>query len=132
LGSDFVDTDTGIGNPDHGNNFDGDDPRKRPKWWHSTNGDAQVGEIIKGRSSRGKRKQQPNTFNFAPMDSVQEVYEPHVFEEVKGRFEWEKAMAVEHESLMKKNLGFHGSSSREETHWLQMGIQCQVQGRWHA
>jgi hypothetical protein len=58
--------------------------------------------MIKGRSSRGKRKQRPNMVNFALMANVQEIYEPQLFEEVKGRPEWEKTMVVEHESLMKK------------------------------
>jgi hypothetical protein len=35
------------------------------------------------------------------MANVQEVYEPQVFEEAKGRLGWEKALVVEHEILMK-------------------------------
>jgi hypothetical protein len=35
------------------------------------------------------------------MANIQEIYEPQVFKESKGRPEWEKAMEVEHESLMK-------------------------------
>ena len=35
------------------------------------------------------------------MDNIQEIYEPQVFKEAKGRPEWEKAMEAEHESLMK-------------------------------
>jgi hypothetical protein len=38
---------------------------------------------------------------FSLMANVQEVYEPQVFEEEKGRPKWEKAMVIEHESLMK-------------------------------
>jgi hypothetical protein len=60
-----------------------------------------IGEMIKGRSSRGKRKQTTNIVNFALMANIQEIYEPQMFEEAQGRPEWEKAMAVEHESLMK-------------------------------
>jgi hypothetical protein len=36
------------------------------------------------------------------MDNIQEIYEPQVFKEAKGRHEWEKPMEAEHESLMKK------------------------------
>jgi hypothetical protein len=35
------------------------------------------------------------------MANIQKIYEPQVFKEAKGRPEWEKAMEVEHESLMK-------------------------------
>jgi hypothetical protein len=35
------------------------------------------------------------------MANIQEIYEPQVFKEAKGRPEWEKAMEAEHESLMK-------------------------------
>jgi hypothetical protein len=35
------------------------------------------------------------------MANIQEIYEPQVFKEAKGRPEWEKAMEVEHEILMK-------------------------------
>jgi hypothetical protein len=38
---------------------------------------------------------------FALMANVQQMYEPRLLEEVKGITEWEKAMATEHESLMK-------------------------------
>jgi hypothetical protein len=50
---------------------------------------------------RGKRKQKPNTINFALMANVQEINEPQLFEEAKGIHEWEKAMETEHETLMK-------------------------------
>jgi len=39
------------------------------------------------------------------MANVQEIYEPLLFDEVKGRPEWEKAMATEHESFMKNQTG---------------------------
>jgi hypothetical protein len=42
---------------------DDENPKKRPKWWHNTIGDVRIGEMIKGRSSRGKRKQKPNKVN---------------------------------------------------------------------
>jgi hypothetical protein len=35
------------------------------------------------------------------MANIQEIYEPQVFKEAKGRPKWEKAMEAEHESLMK-------------------------------
>ena len=35
------------------------------------------------------------------MANIQEIYEPQVFKEAKGKPEWEKAMEAEHESLMK-------------------------------
>jgi hypothetical protein len=57
--------------------------------------------MIDGRSLRRKRKHKPSMVNFAPMTNVQEIYEPQLFEEVKGRSEWKNAMAIEHESLMK-------------------------------
>lgn len=74
---------------------------RRPKWWNNIIGDVRIGEMIKGRSSRGKSIQQPSMVNFAPMANLQEIYEPQHFEEAKGRPRWEKAMASEHESLMK-------------------------------
>lgn len=94
--------DTDIGGPSHGEHTDLDeeDSKRRPKGWHNTIGDVQIGEMIEGLSSRGKSKQKPNTVKFALLANVQEIYEPQHFEEVKGRLEWEKAMAYEHESLM--------------------------------
>ena len=94
--------DTDIGSPSHSGNTDLDeeDPKNRPKWWHNTIGDVRLGEMIEGQSSRGKRKQ-TNTVNFALMANIQEVYQPWVLEEAQGRPELEKAMAIEHESLMK-------------------------------
>ena len=89
-----------IGIPSHGDNNDlgVEDPKKRPKWWHDTIGDVQVGEMIKGRSLRNKGKKKLNTINFALIVNIQGVYEPQVFKEVKGETEWEKAMATKHES----------------------------------
>jgi hypothetical protein len=78
------------------------------------------------------------------MANIQEIYEPQMFEEAQGRPEWEKAMAVEHESLMKnqtwdltplpsgkKPIAANGctrSSTRQMVHltstkhdWLQKG-----------
>jgi hypothetical protein len=78
-----------------------ENPKKRSKQWHNTIGDVQRGEMIEGRSSRGKSKHKQNMVNFALMANVQENYEPQLFEEAKGRPKWEKAMVVEHESLMK-------------------------------
>jgi hypothetical protein len=90
------------GSPSHGGNTDfASRDSKRPKWWHNTIGDVWIGEMIKGISSRGKSKQQTGTFNFALMANIKEIYEPQVFKEAKGRPEWEKAMEVKHESLMK-------------------------------
>ena len=40
------------------------------------------------------------------MANIQEVYEPQVFEEAQGKLEWEKAMAAEHESLMKNQTWY--------------------------
>jgi hypothetical protein len=79
---------------------------KRPKWWHNTIGDVRIGEMIEGRSSRGKSKQLTGTINFSLMANIQEIYEPQVFKEAKGRPEWEKAMEVEHESLMKNQTWY--------------------------
>jgi hypothetical protein len=90
------------GSPSHGGNTDFTArDSKRPKWWHNTIGDVRIGEIIEGRSSQGKSKQETGTINFALMANIQEIYEPRVFKEAKGRPEWEKAMEAEHESLMK-------------------------------
>jgi hypothetical protein len=90
------------GSPSHGGNTDlVARDSKRPKWWHNTIGDVQIGEMIEGRSSQGKSKQQTGTVNFALMANIQEIYEHQVFKEAKARPEWEKAMEVEHESLMK-------------------------------
>jgi hypothetical protein len=57
--------------------------------------------MIKGRSLRGKRKHKPNTMNFALMANIQGVYQPQVFEKETRKTEWENAMKIEHESLMK-------------------------------
>jgi hypothetical protein len=35
------------------------------------------------------------------MANVKEIYEPQLFEDTKGRLEWENAMETKHESLMK-------------------------------
>jgi hypothetical protein len=43
--------------PSHGSNIDlAAKDSKRPKWWHNTIGDVRIGEMIEGRSSRGKSK----------------------------------------------------------------------------
>ena len=81
-------------------NLDEEDPKKRPKWWHNTVGYVRVGEMIKGQSLGGKSKHKPSIVNFTLMANVQEIYEPWLFEETKGRLEWEKPMATEHESSM--------------------------------
>ena len=87
-----------------------------------------MGEMIKGRSLRGKRKHKPNTMNFSLMANIQGVYQPQVFEKETRKTEWENAMKIEHESLMKnQTLESQRSSTREETHWLEMGMQGQVQ-----
>jgi hypothetical protein len=50
-----------------------------------------------------KEKKKPNTINFSLMPNVREIYKPYLFEEAKGRLEWEKTMVAEHESLMKNH-----------------------------
>jgi hypothetical protein len=40
------------------------------------------------------------------MANIQEIYEPHVFKEEKGRPEWEKSMEAEHEILMKNQTWY--------------------------
>jgi hypothetical protein len=64
--------------PDDGDIFDGEDPKKRPKWWHNIIKDVRIGEMIEGQSSRNNSKK-PNTVNFALMANVKAVYEPQVF-----------------------------------------------------
>ena len=68
-GSNFDDTGTGTSRLDHGDNFDREDPKKIPKWWHDTIGDVQIGEMIEGQSSRNKSKK-PNMVNFSLMANV--------------------------------------------------------------
>jgi transposase InsO family protein len=66
-----------VGSPSHGGNTDfAARDSKRPKWWHNTIGDVRIGEMIEGRSSQGKSKQQTGTVNFALMANIQEIYEP--------------------------------------------------------
>lgn len=68
------------------------------------------------------------------MTNVQEVNEPQVFKEPKGKPEWEMSMNIEHESIQlgshSSNLGSHSSFTWEETHWPQMRVQAQ--GKWHT
>jgi hypothetical protein len=75
LGFDSNDTDIGTSCLDHGDKYDGEDPKKRPKWWHNTIGYVRTYEMIEGRSLRNKSNK-PNTVNFSLMANVQEVYEP--------------------------------------------------------
>jgi hypothetical protein len=91
-----------VGSPSHGGNTDlAARDSKRPKWWHNTIGYVWIGEMIKGRSSQGKSKEQTSTVRIYLMANIHEIYEPQVFKEAKGRLEWENAMEVENESLMK-------------------------------
>ena len=63
--------------------------------------DLQATQMIQGQSSRGKSKRKLNIDNFSLMVNVQEIYKPQVFEEAKGRPNWEKDVTIEHECFIK-------------------------------
>eukprot|EP00253_Pinus_taeda_P006371 PITA_06371 len=66
----------------------------RPKWWAKTIGDLRDDEILEGRTSRNKSKQQ-STVNFALMANLHSIFEPQTYSEAKGISEWEQAMEAE-------------------------------------
>eukprot|EP00253_Pinus_taeda_P004464 PITA_04464 len=70
----------------------------RPKWWAKTNGDLRDNELLEGRTSRHKSKQQ-STVNFAPVANLHSVFEPQTYSEAKGTSKWEQAMEAEFQSL---------------------------------
>ena len=74
----------------------------RPKWWAKTIGDLRDNELLEGRTSRNKSKQQP-TVNFALMANIHSVFEPQTYSEAKGIPEWEQAMEAEFQSLQKNH-----------------------------
>eukprot|EP00253_Pinus_taeda_P033527 PITA_33527 len=73
-----------------------------PKWWAKTIGDLQDNELLEGRTSKNKSKQQP-TINFALMANLHSVFEPQTYSEAKGIPEWEQAMEVEFQSFQKNH-----------------------------
>eukprot|EP00253_Pinus_taeda_P008054 PITA_08054 len=74
----------------------------RPKWWAKTIGDLWDNELLEGRTSKNKSKQQP-TVNFALMANLHSVSEPQTYSEAKGIPEWEQAMEAELQSLQKNH-----------------------------
>eukprot|EP00253_Pinus_taeda_P014527 PITA_14527 len=56
----------------------------RPKWWAKTIGDLQDNELLEGRTSRHKSKQQ-STVNFALMANLHSIFEPQTYSEAKGK-----------------------------------------------
>eukprot|EP00253_Pinus_taeda_P030272 PITA_30272 len=56
----------------------------QPKWWAKTIDDLRDNELLEGRTSRNKRKQQP-TVNFALMANLHSVFEPQTYSEAKGK-----------------------------------------------
>eukprot|EP00253_Pinus_taeda_P009126 PITA_09126 len=74
----------------------------RPKWWAKTIGDLRDDELLEGRTSRHKSKQQ-STVNFALMANLHSIFEPQTYSEAKGTSEWEHAMDAEFQSLQKNH-----------------------------
>eukprot|EP00253_Pinus_taeda_P036060 PITA_36060 len=74
----------------------------RPKWWAKTIGDLRDDELLEGRTSRHKSKQQ-STVNFALMANLHSIFEPQTYSEAKGISEWEQAMDAEFQSLQKNH-----------------------------
>eukprot|EP00253_Pinus_taeda_P002198 PITA_02198 len=74
----------------------------RPKWWAKTIGDLRDNELLEGRTSRHKSKQQ-STVNFALMANLHSIFEPQNYLEAKGTSEWEQAMEAEFQSLQKNH-----------------------------
>eukprot|EP00253_Pinus_taeda_P002353 PITA_02353 len=74
----------------------------RPKWWAKTIGDLWDNELLEGRTSRHKSKQQ-STMNFALMANLHSVFEPQTYSEAKGTPEWEQAMDAKLQSLQKNH-----------------------------
>ena len=74
----------------------------RPKCWAKTIGDLRDNELLEGRTSRNKSKQQP-TVNFAHMANLHGVFEPQTYSEDKGIPVWEQAMEAEFQSLQKNH-----------------------------
>jgi len=91
--------------------------------------------MIEGRSSRGKSKQQIGTVKFSLMANIHPSGDLWA-SSIQGskRKTW---MGKGHGGRTwkfdeKLDLGSHNVSIREETHWLQMGVQGQVQGIWYT
>eukprot|EP00253_Pinus_taeda_P007197 PITA_07197 len=74
----------------------------RPKWWAKIIGDLRDDELLEGRTSRHKSKQQ-STVNFALMVNLHSIFEPQTYSEAKGISEWEQAMEAEFQSLQKNH-----------------------------
>eukprot|EP00253_Pinus_taeda_P032341 PITA_32341 len=74
-----------------------------PKWWAKTIGDLRDNELLEGRTSRHKSKQQ-STINFAVMAKLHSIFEPQTYSEAKGTCEWEQAMEAEFQSLQKNHM----------------------------
>eukprot|EP00253_Pinus_taeda_P004205 PITA_04205 len=74
----------------------------RPKWWAKTIGDLRDNELLEGRTSRHKSKQQ-STVNFALMANLHSIFEPQTYSEAKGTPKWEQAMEAEFQSLQKNH-----------------------------
>eukprot|EP00253_Pinus_taeda_P014834 PITA_14834 len=74
----------------------------QPKWWAKTIGDLRDDELLEGRTSRHKSKQQ-FTVNFALMANLHNIFEPQTYSEAKGISEWEQAMDAEFQSLQKNH-----------------------------
>eukprot|EP00253_Pinus_taeda_P019794 PITA_19794 len=74
----------------------------RPKWWAKTIGDLWDNELLEGRTSRHKSKQQ-SIVNFSLMANLHSIFEPQTYSEAKGTTEWEQAMEAEFQSLQKNH-----------------------------
>ncbi|KAH9313159.1 hypothetical protein KI387_028194, partial [Taxus chinensis] len=68
---------------------------------------------------------------FALMSRVIESDESSTVQEALQSKSWKDAMDVEYQlSDEKQHLAAYQSSTREETHWMQMDIQNKVQIKW--
>eukprot|EP00253_Pinus_taeda_P004407 PITA_04407 len=74
----------------------------RPKWWAKTIGDLWDNELLEGRTSKHKSKQQ-SAVNFALMANLHSIFGPQTYSEAKGTPEWEQAMEAEFQSLQKNH-----------------------------
>eukprot|EP00253_Pinus_taeda_P026732 PITA_26732 len=74
----------------------------QPKWWAKTIGDLRDDELLEGRTSRNKSKQQ-STINFVLMANLHSIYEPQTYSEAKGISKWEQAMEAEFQNLQKNH-----------------------------
>lgn len=76
----------------------------QPKWWAKTIGDLWDNEILEGRTSKNRSKQQP-TVNFALMANLHNVFEPQTYSEAKGIPEWNRLWKLNSRVFRRTTLG---------------------------